>query len=226
MTATESSIRPEDGALHAIWMPLISFKYYELHLCFHTGLPEFTPQHLNYPDINTKLSLPYQVQSAEFQKLQGVERVHEPQPSVVRRIANEKVLHDEDLVLMIQMVVLENIASVGLRGQLVVERGSFIVDECWNLLVVRRANGTEAAVFAVVTDDIDVTKVEDSWVQAQVLDYLVKIASYDGQKYVFGGVTNYQQWRLCCLPNTATLAESEELHLECDNNLTIEFCSA
>eukprot|EP01032_Pedospumella_encystans_P024032 gene24032-27192_t len=124
------------------------------------------------------------------------------------------------------MAMLEIIASVSLRGQLVVDRGSFIVDDCWNLLVVRRANGTEAAVFAVVTDDIDVTKVEDSWVQAQVLDYLVKIASYDGQKYVFGGVTNYQQWRLCCLPNTATLAESEELLLDNDNNLTIDFCSA
>jgi len=127
--------------------------------------------------------------------MSSVERVYTPQPSVVRRIANEKVLHSEDLVLMIQIVLLEMIATIGLRGHLVVDRGSFIVDDCWNLLVVRRLCGSEAAVFAVVTDDIDVTNVEDSWVQAQVLDYLVKIASYDGQKHVFGGVTNYQQWQ-------------------------------
>lgn len=161
-----------------------------------------------------------------FRSVQGVESLHTPQPSVVQRIAREKVIHSEDLVLMIQMVLLEMIASIGLRGQIFVERGSFILDNYWNILVVRRPCGAEVAVFAIVTEDIDVSNVEDSWAQAQVLDYLVKMASYDGQKYVFGGVTNYQHWRFCCLPNTSELAESDQILLRDDDASAIEFSTA
>jgi len=124
-------------------------------------------------------------------------------------MANNKS-NEHDLVSIVTLTLLEMIASIGLKDELHVEKGSFFIDDAWNLLAIRRRSGEEVAVFAVTPSDSDVLSGQSA-VLAQVLDYMVKIASYEGQRDVFGGITSYEQWRFCCLPGTEEVAAADIL---------------
>lgn len=151
----------------------------------------------------------YDLQTFEYANLANIDSLHHSQPSLLKRMANSKS-SDHDLVSIVTLTLLEVITSIGLQDVLHVEKGSFFVDDAWNVLVIRRTSGEEVAVFAVTPFD-EVVLSSQSSVQAQVLDYMVKIASYEGQRDVFGGVTSYEQWRFCCLPGTEEVANADVL---------------
>lgn len=53
-------------------------------------------------------------------------------------------------------------------------------------------------------------------VYGQIFDYMLRLREYYGLRYVFGIITTMQHWRICWLPDTTTLANSNNSHIQQD----------
>ena len=51
-------------------------------------------------------------------------------------------------------------------------------------------------------------------VQGQLFDYMLRLQSFFGLQHVFGILTNYEQWRICWMPQADQTTESSCIALE------------
>ena len=52
---------------------------------------------------------------------------------------------------------------------------------------------------------------ENKFLFGQIFDYMMKLSSLNGMRYVFGVITDYREWRICWLNDSDAAAASTEL---------------
>lgn len=114
-------------------------------------------------------------------------------------------------------IVLEDILSAGAFSNKLYLRWNTSIVELKNYFLVISFNGYPVGAVAVNKPEtltkrclppFRARKMKSRY--GQIFDYLMRIRSYHGVRFVFGIVTDFEEWRICWLPDSESLALSND----------------
>jgi len=97
------------------------------------------------------------------------------------------------------------------------------ISSCKSDLWVFTFDNYHVGTFEVKKPNLDGSSIMDNkFLLGQIFDYMMKIRSVNGMRYVFGVITDYREWRICWLNDSDAAATTAELcNLEDVENISL-----
>lgn len=147
---------------------------------------------------------PAELREKIFRVLQDIEWHPAPATWTLHRSTEFNWGSEADIQTFVQAVIADAIEAAGLRGVLTAARELSMFRLRPDIWVVVTKNGVPIGIVEVKKPGAKI--LESSSVFGQTYDYLLRLKSFHGLKFVFGIVATYNEWRIFWLPESDAIA--------------------
>lgn len=117
---------------------------------------------------------------------------------------------EKKIQTLIQDVMVDAIASVGLQNQLECQEELSIFKLRPDIWIVTSLKGVPVGVVEVKKDDAQI--MDAPLLHGQIYDYMLRLQSFHGLRHVFGIASTYNQWRFYWLPSCDKIAAKDHVN--------------
>ena len=129
-----------------------------------------------------------------------------------------------DVQVHVRSLMEDMIEAAGLEGELDLRCGDLEIADLKADIWIISSNGYPVGAVEIKKPSKEGAEstMNDGKVQGQLFDYMLRIRSFHGLRHVFGILTNFEEWRICWLPDSDDAAKATNLMYELDaDNINI-----